>query len=372
MKENVIDKSARNYGIDLLRIVSMLMVVVLHVLGHGGVLKGTDPLSANYLLSWFINISAYCAVNCYGLISGFVGIKSKSKYANICYLWVTVVFYSLLSFIVFAVCMPEAVGIKGFISTFFPVTFNAYWYFSSYFCLFFFIPFLNKLMYAINKKQATVLVLSICFLFSIVSMISMQFGRDPFDIKAGYNAIWLASLYIIGAYIRLYDIGKNIKKRMCFLLYLLQVIITFCSRIVAEIITAKVFGVARGENLLISYISPTILLSAVFLRLLFSRINVKNCFIKIISFFSPLAFSVYIIHTQYFIETYLIEGRFQWIAHLNPFLMAVVALAVAMGIWFVCSMIDVIRYYLFKWVHLKEVFISLEYKVSDYIKNKIN
>ena len=28
----------RNYGIDLLRIVSMMMVVLLHVLGQGGIL----------------------------------------------------------------------------------------------------------------------------------------------------------------------------------------------------------------------------------------------------------------------------------------------------------------------------------------------
>lgn len=35
----------RNYGIDLLRIVSMMMVVLLHVLGQGGILDGSDPLT---------------------------------------------------------------------------------------------------------------------------------------------------------------------------------------------------------------------------------------------------------------------------------------------------------------------------------------
>ena len=49
MKENTVIVSSRNYGIDLLRIISMIMVVVLHVLRHGGVIEGTDPLSANYL-----------------------------------------------------------------------------------------------------------------------------------------------------------------------------------------------------------------------------------------------------------------------------------------------------------------------------------
>lgn len=34
----------RNYGIDLLRVISMIGVMALHVLGHGGVLANTKIL----------------------------------------------------------------------------------------------------------------------------------------------------------------------------------------------------------------------------------------------------------------------------------------------------------------------------------------
>lgn len=37
--ESVIKGTRRNYGIDALRLFSMLLVVTLHVLGHGGVLE---------------------------------------------------------------------------------------------------------------------------------------------------------------------------------------------------------------------------------------------------------------------------------------------------------------------------------------------
>ena len=70
----------RNYGIDLLRIVSMFLVCILHVLGHGGILNNTTENTVNYNVAWIMNISAYCAVNCYALISGYVGIKSKFKF----------------------------------------------------------------------------------------------------------------------------------------------------------------------------------------------------------------------------------------------------------------------------------------------------
>lgn len=36
-------QTKRNIGIDLLKIVSMLMIVTLHMLGHGGVLDNMRP-----------------------------------------------------------------------------------------------------------------------------------------------------------------------------------------------------------------------------------------------------------------------------------------------------------------------------------------
>ena len=75
----------RNYGIDLLRIVTMFMIVNLHVFWYGGILKSENLyfLSAKYNIVWILEIICYVAVNCYALISGFVGIESRYKYSNI-------------------------------------------------------------------------------------------------------------------------------------------------------------------------------------------------------------------------------------------------------------------------------------------------
>ena len=73
----------RNYGVDLLRIVSMAMIAMLHVLGHGGVLNASVNNVMVYSLAWLLEVGAYCAVNCYALISGYVGYGGKFKYSNI-------------------------------------------------------------------------------------------------------------------------------------------------------------------------------------------------------------------------------------------------------------------------------------------------
>ncbi len=44
----------RNYGIDLLRIISMFYILLLHCLGQGGLLEGTSVNSVQYNLVWFI------------------------------------------------------------------------------------------------------------------------------------------------------------------------------------------------------------------------------------------------------------------------------------------------------------------------------
>ncbi|WP_295594909.1 hypothetical protein [uncultured Methanobrevibacter sp.] len=42
---NAVNTSQRDYGIDLLRIISMMMVPMIHLLGQGGVIASTVPFS---------------------------------------------------------------------------------------------------------------------------------------------------------------------------------------------------------------------------------------------------------------------------------------------------------------------------------------
>ncbi len=75
-------KVSRNYGIDILRIVSMVGVVCLHVLSHGGILK-LEHSPAAFSAIWFLGILAYPAVNCVVLISGYVGYKDERFFPKI-------------------------------------------------------------------------------------------------------------------------------------------------------------------------------------------------------------------------------------------------------------------------------------------------
>ena len=69
-----------NYGIDWLRILSMYMVAVLHTLGQGGILGSFKQGDLSFSIAWFLETSAFGAVDCFALISGYVGYHSHFRY----------------------------------------------------------------------------------------------------------------------------------------------------------------------------------------------------------------------------------------------------------------------------------------------------
>ena len=83
MRENISENihRERNYGLDLFRFISMLMIVGLHVIGNGGILDNAQPLTIRGEAVWLLEIACYCSVNCFALASGYVGVKRyKSWY----------------------------------------------------------------------------------------------------------------------------------------------------------------------------------------------------------------------------------------------------------------------------------------------------
>lgn len=132
--------SKRNYGIDLLRITAMFFIVVLHMLRKGGLTEAAE--SENQIFAvWILQAIVTCAVNCYGLISGYVNVDSKkARYYKLGELWCKVAFYNLILTIIFYFILTPN-GDDSFKPVYwncciFPVYTTRYWYFTAYFPLF--------------------------------------------------------------------------------------------------------------------------------------------------------------------------------------------------------------------------------------------
>ena len=132
----------KNYGIDALRVLAMFMVTILHILTQGGILNASGRFTSQYEAGWLLQTMAFCAVNVYALISGYVWVYAKYRYRNLIELWLQVIFYTILITTLFGVLVPSSVSAMEWIKAIFPVMFNQYWYFSSYVALFLFMPLL--------------------------------------------------------------------------------------------------------------------------------------------------------------------------------------------------------------------------------------
>lgn len=71
----------RNYGIDLLRIISMINIINLH-LNLASRLLTLNYTSPKFASAWHLETFSFHAVNSFGLISGVVGYK-RYKFSNL-------------------------------------------------------------------------------------------------------------------------------------------------------------------------------------------------------------------------------------------------------------------------------------------------
>lgn len=150
--KNKVEKN-RNIGLDLLRIISMLMIVTLHYLAKGGFLWNTDPNTFLWYFVWFIEALCLISVNCYVLISAYFLADSKqTKIKKVIELWLEMLFYSVgISAIL--VLLGQPLSIKDIIYTIFPFATKSYWFINTYILLYLLHPFINKVVWSINKKE---------------------------------------------------------------------------------------------------------------------------------------------------------------------------------------------------------------------------
>lgn len=332
----------RENGIDALRILAMFMVVMLHVLGQGGVLQqpSGEGITLSYSLPWLLETMCYCAVNCYGLITGYVCIAATHKYKRILILWCQVFFYMILLTCCTAVFTPGTLVKNDFYNLFFPLLRKQYWYFTQYAGLFFFMPFLNKLLLSLDKKQMQGLLGAAFLFFSVLPSII----HDDLLVSAGgYSMIWLAVLYIIGAYIKRFGHTLRCPRWGCAAVYLASCLIIWGG------ILLQAKGLLVYGSRFLKYTSPFVLFCGVALLLFFIKTPCRTpVAAKGIRFFAPVSFGVFLIHTNGLLFHRGFKDAFAGYRDFPVWTTLALCAGTALGIYLLCSLIDFVRLKLFE------------------------
>ena len=294
----------RNHGIDLLRITAMVLVAALHIIGIGGIITGSELLSPQFLTAQFLRIAMLCAVNCYALISGYVGWDRRPKLSGIAMLWGKAVVCCVIITVLFSRTM--VLDYRTWISALIPVTTGQYWYLTAYAGLFVLMPVLNFTVRQMPRKELTAALAGILLLFCLLPISPLT---DAFYLHDGYSVLWLAVMYLLGGYLGKYEILPRLSGWKWGLVYLGAVIFAWAPRMAALWLKPVYWEMAYG-NILIEYTSPTIVLAAVALLAVFAQIRLPRWAEGVVTGAAPHAFGIYLLHAHPLVFRHLLENRF--------------------------------------------------------------
>lgn len=324
----------RNSNIELLRIISMSMVLVLHCLSASGAL---DYLSGiNYWVYWWMEAACIIAVNVFVLISGYFMVESSFKVSRVLKIWGGVWIYSLLFSVVDFVVSGQTLSAGYLVRMLFPLLTKRYWFVNSYLLLYLLSPFLNKLIRSLSKKHFELLLFYLLLLFSVrVTVLPLTWSQDP---SSGMGIIWFIVLYCVAAWVRLYY-KQNGKWQKWLIIYLAMSALLVVSKKAMlwvgfdEAFTSKLYG----------YASVFVLMEAVAFFLFF--LNVKPIMGRAGKWINNIAkhsFSAYIIH---FTITGVLWTRIlhmdMWID--DAFSGMIAVLLATVGVFVICVIIDSLK-----------------------------
>ena len=286
----------RQSNIELLRIISMAMVLCLHIDGASlGLpeLKGEiSTLSSRDMWRLAVEALSIVVVNCFTLISGYFGIRLRLKTVFI-YLF-QCVFYSVIIYTVVSLFISHTFTWKDWGTSWLVLTHTDLWYVPAYFLLMILSPFLNEGFDRLNPKTT----LWITIAFTVFTIWAGWYWGGSFNAR-GYTVFQLLMMYCIGRCLAIHQgiffrIGHRKLKMVCLCVFLLS---AFVTGIYACWDLSKAFA----------YNSPVVILESVALMILFMEIRCRS---RAINYIAKSAFAVYLIH----------KAPIVWGNYLKPFI----------------------------------------------------
>lgn len=335
-------KRTREANLDLLRIVSMLLIIFLHSIDHSGVLEEAENCST---AMYFYIRAAYAlcqvCVNIYVMLSGFFMINSKFRLQKLASLWMEAAFYSVAFKLLFMLIGKEAFSVTSLVGCLFPILTGRYWFLTIYVGMYMISPFLNKLIHSMNKQQHGMLNLCLFVIMSVWSSIHPRIAG--MNSGGGWGLAWFVVMYLLAAWLRLYY-KPNGKPLRYFAIFVALPIIIASAQVVL-----KNFAIPGADTFLaivgrwFRYDSAPVYIMTLCLFVGFMNISVKNEKLsKAIIFTAPLTLGVYLIHAHANVSPWSWE-----FLNLPPkmasFTFVLIQIACVLGIFVVCAIIDAIR-----------------------------
>lgn len=309
--------SGRLYGIDCLRLLSMIGVVTLHVLGHGGSLAIAQGATREAL--WLVETICYPAVDVFVLMSGYLSSRRITSHARrMALLWAQAIFYGAvvtLSGLVLGYLNPSFCLALQVVS---PLSHRTWWFLSDFVAATLMFPFVDTFLQQASKRSVQLVALSVFGMLSVVGTIChFVTSQDSFTLHLGYSSMWLVALYALGSFIRRLETDR-VRPSLLLAAAIPFVALTWWWKLWGGPMASGLLG-HDVSDVLLAYTSPTVLVPAVCLVALFAQAKIvwgpaRSVLEKI----SPLALGVYLLSDHPMTREWFVVDRFSAIADQGP------------------------------------------------------
>jgi len=365
----------RQSNYELMRIVSMFLIVIFHILWHGRVLEHTSST----LHLFFVLVMCFCMahVNSFMLLSGYFNCEKEFAWKKFFKVFNQAWFYQVV-----IVCLVAYFGITHFgskmeiIDAVSPLNFS-YWFIVYYLLLYVLSPFFNRVIAHLNQKEHKRLLIVCFILFMILPFIT----RQELIANNGYTFIQFVCMYFFGAYLKKYPLKKNFhfknysKNKLQILLFSGMIVfwlLHFFSYMLSGVFITydntllQQFGMTLKDYFLY-YSAPFVVLQSLCYFLWFGTLNFKCKFINLIA---TLVFGVYLIHDN----DYLRDHLYKWLGldvsqHMIGWDVILQVFICAIIIFVICSLIEFVRQQLFKFIGNLKIIEKIKLKFVRYIKD---
>lgn len=290
----------RQANFELLRVAAMFMIIILHYLVKGGIAVPV-PFEADEnpvaVLAWLIEAFCIVAVNCYVLISGYFLVESAWKPGRVASLLVQVLFYALLTPVVFLLTRVESAAGMGFydwINCALPIETEHYWFATAYLMMYLFAPLLAAGIRQMEKRQLQIVMgLLLCFFSLGKTIFPVSLVTD----RKGYDFGWFLCLFVAAGYLRRFGIPWLEKRSHALTAYVISCLAVWGLAMVSNRLGSRIDAFSYYADMPYTYNHVLCFTGAVSLFYVFKTMRIREGrFAWAVRKLAPYTFGVYLLH----------------------------------------------------------------------------
>ena len=333
----------RRSNFELLRVIAIVFIILYHFVFYQKDIFSVITTNSviNILYSLFY-AGGKIGVALFIMITGYFMIDKEITLKKLIKLELQVLFYSLGIYLVFLLFGGYSFSFENLFKSMMPLFNNLYWFYTRYFSIIVFTPYINKMLNNLSKKEY-LKMLGLGFIF-LIFLLNVNFEMSR-------NALYLLYYYTIGGFIKRY--GDDYKKYDKF--YLVVFILGFVL-IVSSILFFK--GINASDYFVYYFMSLGSFLTVISACSLFIWFNYRKIkYSKLINRLGNVCFGTYLFQ-EHFVMIELLWGKLFKISNASNWLDIVLKGIVAIiFIFLITYIIELVRNYLFNKIFDKENYI---------------